>query len=193
MNFKEFFKVAYKKLKSNVYYDKTLVKLRADIVEFENNIVGTGNVNDKKSDNEKIDTALLELAERFCDPDKRGQLINEILDEVKCIVFPKKYSYEDIVNGNKSSKKTPIISNKPNQKPKVEECQYFIDLKVEGHILGILWILFIGSFIDRKFSYHLYGNRIKNNDDKLYDFSPNLFEPYYFKFSSYPNSTLLIS
>ena len=93
MNFKEFFKVAYKKLKSNVYYDKTLVKLRADIVEFENNIVGAGNVNDKKSDNEKIDTALLELAERFCDPDKRRQLINEILDEVKCIVFPKKYSY----------------------------------------------------------------------------------------------------
>lgn len=190
MNFKEFFKVAYKKLKSNVYYDKTLVKLRADIVEFENNIVGAGNVNDKKSDNEKIDTALLELAERFCDPDKRGQLINDILDEVKCIVFPKKYSYEDIVNGNKSSKKTPIISNKPNQKPKVEECQYFIDLKVEGHILGILWILFIGSFIDRKFSYHLYGNRIKNNDDKLYDFSPNLFEPYYFKFSSWRDSAL---
>ena len=60
------FKIAYKKLKSSVYYDKTQAILRNDLVRYE-------------ADIENIEIYFEEFAESFSVVNKRNTLIAEIL------------------------------------------------------------------------------------------------------------------
>ena len=56
-----------------------------------------------------------------------------------------------------------------------------IDLPIEAHILGTLWVLKFGILIDNKLTSNCYGNRIRRtviDGDK--DFiTPYLFYPYF--------------
>ncbi|MGN0385169.1 MAG: hypothetical protein ACI4EX_04740 [Lachnospiraceae bacterium] len=75
--------------------------------------------------------------------------------------------------------------------------QYFIDLPVEGHILGTLWILSIGLVLDKNSDEnnpngmyeHSYGNRLRrtliNKVSNDVTYSPSLFEPYFAQYESW--------
>ena len=69
-------------------------------------------------------------------------------------------------------------------------------MPVEGHILGVVWIMLIGWQLDKEYT-NCYGNRIR---EKLYNelsgnvtFSPYLFEPYYQKYESWRDKALDIA
>lgn len=73
------FQKAYKKLKSDAYYDKTKVILKKDIVEFENE--------------EKLDMQLSDIQNQLinADNDAWEKYVNEkILNGIDCIILPKK-------------------------------------------------------------------------------------------------------
>ena len=70
-------KIAYKKLKSSLYYDKTLMILRDKLVDFENK-------------QRNIDKYLEELTEQFLSKEKRERLFEEILSSISYYAFPKK-------------------------------------------------------------------------------------------------------
>lgn len=76
----------------------------------------------------------------------------------------------------------------------VEELQHFIDMSVEGHILGVLWIMLIGYRIDKNIYEHSYGNRIRKNlINELSDkptYSPYLFEPYFQQYESWRDKAM---
>lgn len=77
------FQKAYKKLKSDAYYDKTKVILKKDLVEFEN------------ENEEKLDMQLSDIQNQLinADNDVWEKYINEkILNGIKCIILPKKLS-----------------------------------------------------------------------------------------------------
>jgi len=162
-------RIAFRKLKAHVYFDKTALPLRDKVVEFESR----NNFNDM----------LIEIAEVY---DKAffgrdSSLMVKILSSISVMPFPKKMKCAD------PSDDTVISVGNPKEKPIISELQYFIDMDVRGHILGILWILAFGKQLDEVCFENARGNRLRtkliwDDDDNVLD-SPALFEPYFAQYS----------
>ena len=161
---------AYKKLKSSVYFDKTQLILRNAIVEFE------------KDNN--IDDTFHEIYNAINDESKFIELQKVILSSISVSSFPKKIHKDD----------RSVISNLPLKKVTIDELQHFISMSVEGHILGVLWIMMFGYKMDKEIYEHSYGNRIRKNllselSDKP-TYSPYLFEPYFVQYESWRDKAM---
>ncbi len=169
---KELLRIAYKKLKSNVFFDKTQLPLRDKIVFFET---------------EQFEEVLDELAEEIESTmysNEFGEVTTRILESIDCYILPKK-----LENGEESSdKKGEVYFNAPQEEVKVKECQYYIDMDVLGHILGIAWILLVGRLLDEEGYENSYGNRLKENKDITW--SPYLFEPYFSQYEAWRDNGL---
>ncbi len=111
---------AYKKLMSNIYYDKTSLPLRDKIVSFE--------FDHKDNLDEYLNNLYTASQEGG---NKWNTLSNEIISSISCTVLPKALkpasSCKDVITNFNSS--TTI---------EVEKCQAFIDMSVEGHLMGML-------------------------------------------------------
>ena len=166
-------KIAYKKLKSSLYYDKTLMILRDKLVDFENK-------------QRNIDKYLEELTEQFLSEEKRERLFEEILSSISYYAFPKKIIEFEENDG--------LVKNYSGNKIYVEDNQYYIDMDVRGHILGALWIILVGYVIDSNIYEHSYGNRIRENLiselSKEPTFSPYLFKPYFQQYESWRDTAM---
>lgn len=173
------FQKAYKKLKSSIYYDKTNLVLRDKIVRFES------------KHGKNLDEDLMDLQNKFekLNNEEWNQFIHkEILDKIDCCFFPKTLKeHED--NG--------IITNFNDYGViQIDQVQSFIDLSIEGHILGVVWLLLIGYKLDAELS-HCYGNQIRktlyNDFSKRVTFSPALFEPYFVKYENWRDNALQLA
>ena len=90
---------------------------------------------------------------------------------------------ESPASSDSDKKQGTLIPNSRNAREirfNKDGVQTFIDMPVEGHILGVVWIMLIGWQLDKEYT-NCYGNRIR---EKLYNelsgnvtFSPYLFEP----------------
>lgn len=160
---------AYKKLKSSVYFDKTQLILRNDIVEFENN---------------NFDQSLQEIYNALNDDNCFQELQKDILHTVSVSSFPKKLHKDD----------RDFITNSSSERIQIDELQHFINMSVKGHILGVLWIMLIGHKMDKEIYEHSYGNRIRKKlINELSDkptYSPYLFEPYFVQYESWRDKAL---
>jgi len=164
-------RIAFRKLKAHVYFDKTALPLRDKVVEFE----ASDDFEKKLTEIEyAYDNALL---------GKDSPLMEEILDSINTLPFPKK-----MYQSNKGE--ASVISiGKPNEAPVVENLQYFIDMDVRGHIIGILWIMAFGKRLENLCFANSRGNRLRNlliwndkDNNEILD-SPALFEPYFAQYS----------
>ncbi len=162
-------RIAFRKLKAHAYFDKTALLLRDKIVAFEAE--------------KNFESLLDEIAKAFdvADVGESSMLISEILSTIRAIPFPKKMKiieHED----------TSVISvGNPNEKAIVSELQYFIDMDVRGHILGIMWIMAFGKRLDEECYINARGNKLRskliwNDADDIIP-SPALFEPYFAQYS----------
>ena len=191
-NFKEILiyqlKGAYRKYKNHIYYDNYSSIQRFNLAEFEFKNFGK-NFSEKFNDNdfhENFDNFFLDFAEKLCDD--FDSISDKIINEINVISIPKHFIDENNDNN--------IISNFNIMNKKLNKVHYFIDLPVEGHILGVLWIIRCGFLLDDKLYSHCYGNRlnetflekIKNN--QYDDFSPFLFKPYYKNYQSWRDNGL---
>lgn len=180
----DFFQKAYKKLKSSAYYDKTNLYLRDRIAQAESET--------------DIDDTLRKLCDAL-QSDSWDNYAADILSKIRCIHLPKKIAEASSTSSDSDKKQGTLILNSRNAK---EICfdkdgiQTFIDMPVEGHILGVVWIMLIGWQLDKEYT-NCYGNRIR---EKLYNelsdnvtFSPYLFEPYYQKYESWRDKALDIA
>lgn len=166
-------KAAYKKLKANLYFDKTQLPLRDRVVLFEQ---------------EDIDDKLAELKQALIDGKDWEQYEQQILEQIGVLLYPKKL---------KPIPEDTAIFNGDNIAIEMSDPQFFIDLPVEGHILGVLWILSVGRELDKNSDdknpngmyEHSYGNRLKKSlfNEEIGDitYSPGLFEPYFSQFESW--------
>lgn len=175
-------KKAFKKLKSHIYYDKTALILRDEIVKYE-------------VDGDGIENKLNKIIQYFDNDENQENNFQEcvkkdILNKIDVIVLPKRIPVDDVQN--------KIVLNYDVASLKyynIEDIQFFINMPVEGHILGMLWIMLVGDEIDKTFNW-CYGNRIKEN---LYDakgefnFSPYVFQPYYVNYESWRDEALNIT
>ena len=166
-------KAEYKKLKASLYFDKTQLPLRDRLVLFEQ---------------DDIDDKLGELKQALIDGKDWEQYEQQILDQIGILLYPKKL---------KPIPEDTAIFNADNIAIEMSAPQFFIDLPVEGHILGVLWILSIGRELDKNSDdknpngmyEHSYGNRLKETlfNEEIGDvtYSPGLFEPYFSQFESW--------
>ena len=180
---------AYKKLKSDAYYDKTKVILKKEIVEFEAN----------KKSAEELDEFLIGIWKKLVqstDAEWQNYIKKEVFNGIHCILLPKKL---------KESKEQDscIISNVKEELHEIEvdEVQAFIQLPVIGHILSVLWVLTIGADLDKQMT-SCYGNRLREevyqtesccNDARKVTFSPYLFKPYYLEYEKWQDNALAIA
>lgn len=158
---------AFKKLKASVYFDKTQLVLRDKIVRYEKSV--------------NLSKRFKEIALMCEDKDDTNWQIyvEEILSNINVLVFPKILSVD---------KENRVILNASSDKIKTDEVKHFIDLDVEGQILGIIWILTIGLMLDNRVSEHSYGNRLKKSLEDEKDqitYSPYLFKPYFSQYESW--------
>lgn len=161
---------AYKKLKANVYYDKTLGFLRKRILEFE------GSQLDK-------------FANSFEDINSIN--FDEILDSIQVLAFPKK-----IGGTTATDNKILLIRNSSETDCDIEDYQFYIDMDIRGHILGVMWILLFGHKMDQELCKDSYGNRIsKKGVDKngAPTESLHLFYPYYHQYETWRDKAINIA
>jgi len=167
----EIFKKAYKKLKSSVYFDKTQLILRNQIVMYEQD--------DQNSIEDKLETLYYDFTTDY------PTLKDRILKSISYSAFPKKLSQKST---------SGVIINALMSKTNVEKNQYFIDMCTEGHILGVVWLMMIGYKLDKLVYEKSYGNRIRKNlINELSEnptYSPYLFEPYFMQYESWRDTAL---
>ncbi len=170
---KELVKKAYKKLKSSVYYDKTQLVLRNSIVRFEH-------MHSKKG----LEAYFKKLSEVLKDEKRFHSLSETICDKISVTSLPKKIESND----------SGFFINSTSNEIEIKELQHYIDMPVEGHILGIIWIMLIGYKIDASVYEHSYGNRIRkkliNEFTEEPTYSPYLFEPYFEQYESWRDKAM---
>lgn len=168
----EMIKEAYRKLKGSIYWDKTLAHLRKSIVEFEM---------------KELEQKLQQIDEALRNDQKWESLETKVLNSIGAFTFPKKIDMDE-----SHPNKPIVLSNISSYGVKVKEYNNFIDMSIEGHIIGVLWILTIGYKLDKKLLDECKGNRLNDtlvlNDQPTE--SPNLFKPYYEQYSSWRNKGL---
>lgn len=169
---------AYKKLKASVYFDKTQLPLVDKIVAFEQ-----GNLEQELRD---AATALDSGGDIWRD------FTDDILEKLEVLVFPKKVKEEE---------DEQVIFNRNDDRVVMEKAQYFIDLPVQGQILGVLWVLTIGACLDDQrdpdnmmMYEHSYGNRLHkklfHEETGEVTFSPHLFHPYFSQYENWRDTAL---
>lgn len=168
MNDMEKIKIAYKKFKANLYFDKTQLPLRDRVVQFEQR---------------GVDDKLKELYHVLMGDGNWVSYEKKILEAIRVLVYPKKL---------KSIAQETMIFNADNIPIEMEDAQYFIDLPVAGHVLGTLWVLTIGLVLDKEqdgMYEHSYGNRLRktliNPNSGEITYSPGLFEPYFAQYEKW--------
>ena len=138
--------IAYKKLKNSIFFDKSNVITRNDLVEFEYG--------------DQWENKLKDLAASLTNSAKWESKEKEILEAINIFTLPK------TINNTTDKEKSKVIFNKNhNEKINIKDFQYMIDMPIEGHILGVLWILLIGRYLDEddKMYKHSYGNRLRRS------------------------------
>lgn len=150
-------KVCYKKLKSDVYFDTSNVFLRKKIADFE----------------EDIEKNIEILADA---------LITDSLGKYETVGYnclPK------LVTTNDEEDENYIKNYVSNKDYKLNKITYFIDLDIEAHILGVLWILLFGKKLEKLYGRYTYGNKLLSNieNDNI-----DLFKPYFNEYENWKNN-----
>jgi hypothetical protein len=168
---------AYKKLKSSVYFDKTQLIQRNRIVQFESD------------DSKNIDARLDSISASLQDTEKWRLFEKEIINSINVLKLPK-----NLKTLNKDEDKNKIITNCKNDQLEIDDYQYFIDMSIAGQVIGVVWLLLIGVYLNDEIYPHSYGNRLRkkitNEEANHTTFSPYLFEPYFEQYESWRDTAL---
>jgi len=184
----ECLQMAFKKLKSSAYFDKTQPVLREKIMLFEGSGAGS-------SSSKGFKARLVELSEALLSPDKEHwqRVSEEILKSVGVLVYPKSVKDRAVnASAEGAEGEERLISNRSGFKPYADKLQLFIDMDVEGYILGMLWAMTLGVRLDKSFADCSYGNRIRSDIgvDGALTWSPYLFQPYFQQYSRWRDGAL---
>lgn len=172
-------RIAYKKLKATVFFDKTQLPLRDQLVLYEDN----------------IEEKLSALEQALFHGVGWDEAEKTILDSIGVLIYPKRLKTVD---------DDMAIFNSDSIAIEMDEPQYFIDLSPAGQLLGVLWVLEIGAMLDKnageecdkgKGMYpYSYGNRLRKNlinrKTNNYTYAPGLFEPYFSQYQSWRDHAL---
>src|SRR6185369_1429689 len=125
---------AYLKLKQYVYYDKTDLRLRRRLAEFE--------CSDQFSEKFGKVATVLNSKEPWA-----TDLFKQWLGEIAFRLVPKKVVHDRATPANPSGEGT-YITNIPSSSVTVSAVNYFFDGPIELHLVAVLWIMKEGKYLD---------------------------------------------
>lgn len=159
--------LAYRKLKSLVYYDKTDLKLRQRLAEFE-------------CDPSFVER-LLEVKKVInTDDPLRAPSFRRWLNEINFRVIPKNLEKHKPSVGDDADSKGKFISNVTSEKIfRIARVNYFFDGPIELHLIAVLWIMREGRVLDAQLGVECYGSRLDARLDNPDDRSVALFRRYH--------------
>ena len=144
-------KNAYKKFKSYIYYDNTMLFAKMRLAKFESDI----NYDENK------------LIEKMRNILYNKEKFNELLEEMDILFVPKNYrNNEDIKHYSNFDEEKKFI---------IEKVNLFIDLPIELHLISVMWIILIGEKLDKKISKNVYGYRLYREKDVFEENNYKLF------------------
>ncbi len=171
-------KSAYKKLKSAAYFDKTRPHLQNHFVDFERDI-------------NLAESRIIRVTHALNNKELLNTLLNEITESISVLIYPK------TINSPQNDTEQSIIWNAQSNYPRVNKTQAFIDMNIEGFLIGVLWVLIVGVELDKKFDDYICGNRIRKNirehKTQVDSLSPYIFEPYFSQYEKWRDTALDIT
>lgn len=158
--------VAYKKLKSYIYYDNTLIDLRIKIANYE-----FGGIRRK-----------LGALARSLVAYKNGEnsVFNRHLSTIGFTTRPKRISSQKPV-----SKYSFVSNTNIKKKYPVEKIIHYIDCDVELHIISVYWLNTLGLELDRTIDDNNYAYRLID-----YKYGKRLFYRYFVKYQAWRDNAI---
>ncbi len=164
---------AYRKVKTDMYYDKNDISL-LKLAEFEQNLAQNLNVIKDNINNRNLDYFASEA------------FVGGINISLKYIHFEKSTGIRLIFSDEMDQNKIHNV--------KEIDYRYVGDLPIEFQILGSLWIDKIGRHFEKKLSHNSYGCRLdrKKNEkgEENYEELNGHFRPYFFDYKSWQDNSL---
>lgn len=115
---------AYKKLKSYLYYDKTLIFAKKRLAVFESN-------------RDNFAAALENIAQNISD--ENSLFFDKLIEEVDFRVLPKKFK--------SSLPESDIVNSTVDHSCNISKINFFIDMPIELYIIDFLWTILVGKII----------------------------------------------
>lgn len=169
-NAKDLVRVAYKKLKQMVYFDKSQLPLRKRLAEFE-----------CASDFEKQLDSLARLI--TTDSLADSSEFQSWLQEIGFHLVPKSVQKRKKIDQDKGTFVTNLTSEKRYD---VDKVNYIFDGPVELHLIAVLWLMTEGKQYDETLSNkHCMGSRLHEFVGKDDDHSAYLFKKYHELYSKW--------
>ncbi|MGU9336986.1 reverse transcriptase domain-containing protein, partial [Clostridium perfringens] len=187
---KEYIKCAYKKLKSNSYYDNKNIFLKNRIVEFENNgkkiKSSTRYVKDIENKFEKLEKTILNKEKINFKFKHSSKLTDNYLKRQGCFTIrsvPKSIADDEYGNN--------IIRNfeKKDSNAEVDKLMYYIDIDIMSQIIGTLWVMIIGKDLENLYKDYTAGNLLEEDIDNN---NLKLFKPYYLSYERWRDDAINI-
>lgn len=168
--------IAYRKLKSYVYYDKTDLRLRARLAEFE------------CSDDFLERLEVVKKVANAVSPTK-NQSFKNWLKDISFRIVPKKLEVgpQDKTEGVEGHGR--FITNVTTSPTiGVESVNYFFDGPIELHIIAVLWIMLEGRYLDASLIPECCGARLSARLHEEGDESLQLFTKYHEQYAQWRDS-----
>uniref|UniRef100_UPI00374F3E87 hypothetical protein n=1 Tax=Paraclostridium bifermentans TaxID=1490 RepID=UPI00374F3E87 len=161
-------KVCYKKLKSYVYHDNTNLFIREQICKYEYESINEYESIYKDKSRDAYFDILNPKLEKLAESILNGEIQKDIKVNYYCL--PK------AVEGQEKNSKNDISNFTTSKEYELSKVTYFINIDVEYHILGVLWIMLFGRELENKYNKYTYGNKLESKFDED---NIKLFIPYF--------------
>lgn len=117
-------KGAYKKLKSHIFYDRTLLHVKKRIALFESNRVD-------------FEKTLQQIAKALSEKD--NSYFDAFIEKIDYKILPKKFISSQI--------NEEVIFATADQNQHIHKVNFFIDMPIELYIVDFIWTLFVGKIM----------------------------------------------
>ncbi|SEJ42715.1 hypothetical protein SAMN04488018_14012 [Myroides marinus] len=182
--------LAYKKLKHHYYYDNTNILMRNKIADFEGEVFLNNEEENRASEVKELSRQEIfdRLSKRVCGYLSDLEEDKDMSEKIDVVLLPKSFK----------PFKTDIITNAINLKEIVVEREtFFIDMDIELHIIGVLWIMYCGRFLDDSVTKYSYANRLDSTlffENKVQNKeSLKLFKPYFMQYQEWRDRAIDIA
>lgn len=164
---------AYRKLKSYVYYDKTDLRLRKKLAEFE-------------CDADFEEKLLIVQAVVNSSQPARHKDFEAWLSKIDFRIVPKKIKWGTKKADTDESANGKFITNVTSTPQiEIEKVNYFFDGPIELHLIAVLWIMQEGRFLDEQIGPECCGSRLVASLHEEPDNTLGLFLKYHEQYSKW--------
>ncbi|MBK9249128.1 MAG: hypothetical protein IPM69_13695 [Ignavibacteria bacterium] len=177
--------LAYRKLKSYIYYDNYDLFSKAKIADFE-----TDNLNTEYSEDifdlaTNISNKIRKIFDTIIEPiASENSFFKNKIDKISVNILPKSLDPITEEPGNIYTNKYPI------ENYEVSRLTFFLDADIELLIISVLWLLKIGCKLEHNLYDKAYANRLTLGNNKKVTEGLRLFKPYFNQYQKWRNEAI---